>query len=468
MTSPITQEVVAKLRRHWNGARVVMLVRHWDQSARAMIEEAERCGAAVTAVISASRPVGAQPEARYPLCAADDQRDLGKLAFDQWIAHPPAGIEAWLHGLDPECRCVVFAPPGTGASEFCRRAVVGWRSPETALIEDKTIIDGVWSRTGIPSPAHMIASADDSRLWDHVRRIDGGGGVVVAIDSSQGHIGDAHGLVWIKTQDDLQAACDWFRGRTARVRIAEFVAGVPCSILGMVLEDGVAVFDPIEIVTLRDRQRRLIFCGSSTWWRPSEHDCAEMRHHTRAAGEYLASDRAYRGIYSVDGILSPRGFVATELNPRHASGLGIRKALPDFPLYLFNRSVQSGISGMAAFGAGRIETAFRDAARRLPSLSVRIPWAAGARPRGGSATAFETAVSGRNDKTYTFRGVHAEARTIVRDVVPIPEGGILASATAALARSLRIGDYYSFEEEVSSDDRVAHARRPIPPNRRRA
>jgi hypothetical protein len=447
MTSPITQEVVVMLRRHWNDAGIVLLVRHWDHTARGMIEEAERCGAVVTAIISGSRPAGVQPDARYPLRAADDQRDLGKLAFDQWMADPPAGIETWLDGLDSGRRCVVFAPPGTGLPEFCRRAVIGGRSAETALIEDKTIIDGVWSRTGIPSPAHAIVAADDSGLWDHVRRIDGGNGVILAIDSSQGHIGDAHGLAWIKTQDDLQAARDWFRGRTARVRVAEFVAGVPCSILGMVLQDGVAVFDPIEIVTLRDRQRRLIFCGSSTWWRPSEQDCAEMRRHTRAAGEYLARHLAYRGIYSVDGILSSRGFVATELNPRHASGLGIRKALPDFPLYLFNRSVQSGISMTAAFEAGRIETAFRDAVRRVPSLSVRIPWEANASPHGISATAFETAVSDRNNKTSTFGGVHARGATIVRDVVPIPEGGILATATAALARSLLIGDYYSFEEE---------------------
>jgi hypothetical protein len=446
--SSITTEAIATLRRHWTDVGIVLLVRHWDQAAGGMIAEAERCGAVVTAIITGARPADA-PLARCPLRAADEHQDLGKLAFDHWLANPPAETQAWLDGLDPERRCVVFAPPGAELPKFCRRVVVGWRSPETARIEDKTIIDDVWGRISVPSPAHLVVAADDPRLWDHVTRIDRGHGVILAIDSTQGHIGDAHGLAWIRTQDDLHAAQARFGGRTARVRIAEFVAGVPCSILGMVLDDGVAVFDPIEIVTLRDRQRRLIFCGSSTWWRLLEPDRARMRHFTRVAGEYLARHLAYRGIYSVDGILSPRGFVATELNPRHASGLGLRKALPDFPLYLFNRSVQSGVSGMAAFGAQRIETEFRNAVLREPSLSIRIPWAAGASLCDGSATDFEAAVPDRNNETYVVRGVHVRQASIIHDVVPIPQGGIIAATAAALARSLRIGDYHSFEEEVA-------------------
>jgi hypothetical protein len=448
VSASIAKETVATLRRHWTDVGIVLLVRHWDQAAVGMIAEAERCGAVVSAIIAGTRPADA-PLARCPLRAADESQDLGKLAFDRWLANPPAEMQAWLDGLDPQRRCVVFGPPGADMPEFCGRVVVGWRSPETALIEDKTVIDDVWSRIGVPSPAHAVVAADDLRLWDHITRIDRGHGVVLAIDSTQGHIGDAHGLAWIRTQDDLRAARTRFDGRTARLRIAEFVAGVPCSILGMVLDDGIAVFDPIEIVTLRDRQRGLIFCGSSTWWRPSEPDRVLMRQHTRGAGEYLARHLAYRGIYSVDGILSPRGFVATELNPRHASGLGLRKAIPDFPLYLFNRSVQSAVSGMAAFGAQRIETEFRNAVLREPSLSIRIPWAAGASPRDGSATEFERVVSGCNNETYAVRGAHVGRATVVRDIVPTPPGGIVAAVAAVLARSLRVGDYHGFEEEVA-------------------
>jgi len=94
------------------------------------------------------------------------------------------------------------------------------------------------------------------------------------------------------------------------------VPGVPCSVLGIVLRDGVAVFDPIEIVTLRDRARSsLVFCGSSTWWRPAPAAVAEIRRYARLTGSELARAVDYRGMFSVDGILGDRGFVATELNP---------------------------------------------------------------------------------------------------------------------------------------------------------
>ena len=57
-----------------------------------------------------------------------------------------------------------------------------------------------------------------------------------------------------------------------------FLDGVPCSIHGMVLPDGTAVFRPVEIAILRDvARRRFVYGGLSTYWdppRPTATRCA--------------------------------------------------------------------------------------------------------------------------------------------------------------------------------------------------
>ncbi|MBV9139944.1 MAG: hypothetical protein JO115_03340 [Pseudonocardiales bacterium] len=134
------------------------------------------------------------------------------------------------------------------------------------------------------------------------------------------------------------------------------------------------MFSPIEIVTLGDPVTgQLLFCGSSTYWRPDETAVRDIRKSAYRAGAELVRTTGYRGIFSVDGLLTPAGFAATELNPRHASGLGLRAALPDFPIYLFNRAVQEDLPGLAEITSAGLEHVVRREVAAAPSYSLSVP-----------------------------------------------------------------------------------------------
>ncbi|MBC2879508.1 hypothetical protein H7K43_31465 [Streptomyces sp. TYQ1024] len=250
----------------------------------------------------------------------------------------------------------------------------GWRRPEWAAVEDKTTIDRLWEAAGVASPPHLVAAVDElSRSPAGLGRVAGPAGAVVAADSSRGHVGDALGLRWVPDPGRLPAAVREFAGRAERVRVARFEDGVPCSVLGMALADGVAVFSPIEIVTLGDPATgRLLFCGSSTFWRPGAAAEDDIRGAARRAGAELVRTTGYRGLFSVDGLLTPDGFTATELNPRHASGLGLRAALPDFPLYLYHRAAQERLPGFDTVTCADLERLVRELVAAAPSASLAV------------------------------------------------------------------------------------------------
>lgn len=418
----LVEAVRRSLRQFWAGRSAVLLTDRFDRATAGLIAELTDSGATVAAVVSRDHPDPGTPAVPHLWCCADEGLDLDRAGFERLLADPPDALRDWLDARDPDRAWLALGTPRTGLPTFCGRPVHGWRRPEWAALEDKTVIDALWARTGVPAPRHVIARPRD--LTALAPDVDGGFGVVVAGDASQGFLGDARGLRWARTPAELEAARRWFAERSARVRVAEFVPGAPCSVLGMVLPDGVAVFDPIEIVTLHDPATgALLFCGSSTHWRPPGADREAMRECARRAGADLTAAVGYRGVYSVDGVLGPGGFVATELNPRHASGLGLGAGLPELPFYLFNRGVQEGL---AAAPCDQVEAVVRAAVRGRPSMSVRLP---AALPGTSRAVL---------DRTVRYDGDRVLA------VEPALPGGIVAPAVAALARLLGPVGWASF------------------------
>jgi hypothetical protein len=334
------------LRRHWAGHRTLLLVQTFNATAATAMRELASFGAEVCGVVTATPAAHDAPH----VFACDG---LSTTEFDAWLREPPAEFTRWLDELDPRRECGFLGTTFTHVGEVCERPVHGWRRPEWARLEDKTAIDQLWQRIGVPSPKHVVLPVDDPALPTVVAELDHGAGVILAMDSTSGFLGDAKGLRWVRTADEVATALQECRAGSQRVRVAEFVPGVPCSILGMVLADGVAVFDPIEIVTLRDRPRAgLVFCGSSTFWRPEGAATEQMRHYTRLAGREVASTMDYRGIFSVDGILGSDGFVATELNPRHC---GCRKPHPRCPRPSATAEQVRSLAGSPSLEDARLE-----------------------------------------------------------------------------------------------------------------
>ena len=105
-------------------------------------------------------------------------------------------------------------------------------------------------------------------------------------------------------------------------RVMPFLEGLPCSIHGIVLPDGVAVFRPAEMLVLRGPEG-FVYLRASTLWDPPPAERQAMRRFARRVGEHLSSAYGYRGAYTVDGVMTSRGFRPTELNPRVGAAMGM-------------------------------------------------------------------------------------------------------------------------------------------------
>ncbi|WP_225821763.1 hypothetical protein [Streptomyces naphthomycinicus] len=371
--------VTDRLRAHWAGREVVLLVNRDDGATRALAGELRACGAVVAAVVAGDRCAPGDFGARHVWNCADHGITLPRSRFDAWLREPPAELADWLDRLDPGRTWTALGTTYTDTGEFCGRPVHGWWRRDWAHWEDKTEVDALWERAGTPAPPYEVLAVDSPGLADAVARLDRGRGVVLAADATRGALGSSKGLRWVRRPEELGAALDDFRGSTDRLRVATFMPGVPFSVLGMVLDSGVAAFEPFEIITLRDPvDARLVYGGTSTWWRADPRVRERIRHHTRLVGERLAAEADYRGMFSIDGLATADDFAVTELNPRHVSGLTLWAGWPEFPARLFNRAVQERMAGFVDVDWRDIEESFSDAIRRSPAYMVKLPVAEGA------------------------------------------------------------------------------------------
>jgi hypothetical protein len=155
-----------------------------------------------------------------------------------------------------------------------------------------------------------------------VRARSGADDVVWAGDARDGINGGGDYVRWIRSREHAAEAAAFFGEHCDRVRISPFLDGVPCSIHGLVLPDGVVVLRPLELATLRDRDAgRFFFGGMGTTWDPPASDAAAMREMAKDLGEHLRRMVAYRGAFSVDGVMTADGFGVTEFNPRFTGGM---------------------------------------------------------------------------------------------------------------------------------------------------
>jgi hypothetical protein len=213
--------------------------------------------------------------------------------------------------------------------------------------------------------------------------------------------------------------------------VARFVDGMPCGVSGVVVPAGVAVFDPTEIVILRDTQtRQLFFAGSSNHWWPDEETAEHIRAAARRVGEGLAATAGYSGFFSLDGILGPDGFVATDVDPGPAAGLGLSTAAPDFPIHLFARSLGDQPALFTDVDPALVEDEIRRAVRRRPSFSLRLP----ARQENANCPGCASAPTRTADCGVTYRE-RCDAVAVVA-AEPVGPQRLLGPAVAELGREL--------------------------------
>ncbi len=238
-----------------------------------------------------------------------------------------------LDRYDPDGRALVLVAPFLATARAGDRMVYGARRPEWVALEDKARDHLLLDAAGVAHPDFLLAPPERDVLTGAAARLDRGEGTVWAGDAREGVNGAGEYVRWIREAhvDDTHEAVTFFRAGCDRVRIAPFVEGLPCSIHGLVTDDGVAVFRPVELVMLRPSAgARFRYAGAGTFWDPAPVDGEAMRGAPRRVGNVLRERVGLRGVFGIDGILGEDGFVATELNPRFAAGLGyVMAALPE-------------------------------------------------------------------------------------------------------------------------------------------
>ncbi len=171
--------------------------------------------------------------------------------------------------------------------------------------------------------------------------VDRGDGTVWAADAREGFHGGATQTYWVRDDASRDRALAGLSSVCDSVRVMPFLEGVPCSIHGIVLPDGVAVLRPVEMVTLR-RGHEFAYAGCATYWDPDPIAREQMRTVARRAGDRLREEVDFRGTFTVDGVVTSDGFWPTELNPRFGAGIMTIARGTGIPMVLVNDLIVGG------------------------------------------------------------------------------------------------------------------------------
>lgn len=255
---------------------------------------------------------------------------------------PPAEVLAAVDAYDPDKEAVWWLGPIGISVPVDGRPVYGGRRPAWAALEDKTTVDEIWDGVGAArAPCEVV---DVGRyLLSVAQRLDNGNGTVWSGDTRDGTNGGGDYVRWVRDPVDAESALEFFAAHCARVRIMPFLEGIPCSIHGLVLNDGVVPLRPVELVTLRSEPSTFVFGGLSTWWDPPDPDREQMRELARSVGTLLRDRHGFLGGFGIDGVLTEKGFLPTELNSRFSGGLtGISRGIPALSLEMLQINLVAG------------------------------------------------------------------------------------------------------------------------------
>ena len=253
--------------------------------------------------------VGAQPEATTVVVEAlDHRRDMMATvrAGVRALADPPPHVVAAVEAFDPDGRAVAFASFLNESPAIVGRPFVAHRRPAWVALEDKTTVDALLDRAGIRRARSAVVPLDAADgAW---RSFDAGAGTVWAADARDGYHGGATLTRWVTDDDEAGAVTTALAPHCDAVRLMPFLEGIPTSVHGIVLPDGVVAVRPVELVTLR-RGHDLRYVGCATFWDPPDR---------RAPGD---ADRGAAARRAAAG----RGRLPRGVHPRRS---GDRRRLP--------------------------------------------------------------------------------------------------------------------------------------------
>lgn len=424
-----------KLERLLHGRRVALLAPHYDAFFEPVLGHLSRYGAELAGALAWETDPAFAKRAGVPVCHLKETfGDDAPATFEEGLWRLPDCAAIWIESIDPDQALLFIGNQFVDIPQILGRSVLGWRPAAWADWEDKTLVGRKTSMVPGATPDNVVLEKTGGRfegLAEWRPKLDRGHGLVLSTHGGAGDRGaSAHNIfVGSDAPPDIENVVP---KEIERLRIATFEPGIPCSINGIVLgPETVMVFDPIEVVTLRDVERgHLTFRGTSNFWRPGADAVVHMRARARRIVLAAASQDDFRGGFSVDGIWTGGEFLFTEFNARPASGIGLRAAWPDFPLFLLGRAVMARGDLFEGLPAARLENAIRSAVVANPSLSLTVPCG-----HQLQCELVAVEVAGRR-RTIALRPGGSPDVRAVRAVLDMESDGYIGDVIAAVSTSL--------------------------------
>ena len=331
---------IPPLRSVFGGRRVVLAGANaaaWTEHLPILRE----AGVTDMLVVASAWGAGERPDvATVVVEAATGRSTMDQIHADnRFLADPPAEVIAALDEFDPGGDALVLGSFLNTNPDLAGRPFVSYRRAQWVALEDKVMVDAFWDRARIERQPSIVVPLADATQACH--SIDRGDGTVWAADARDGFHGGASQTYWVADDASREVAMAGLQPVCESVRIMPFLDGIPCSIHGIVLPDGVAVLRPVEMVTLR-RGREFVYAGCATYWDPPAEMRDRMRAIARTAGAQLVAELDFRGTFTVDGVVTADGFWPTELNPRFGAGINAIARASGLPILLVNDLVVGG------------------------------------------------------------------------------------------------------------------------------
>ncbi len=235
----------------------------------------------------------------------------------------PGDVQARIDSWDPQSTARAVMPFTSSAPAVGGRATFGVTREAWKLLEDKLVATDVWHKAGVPyAPFELVDLADEHTGLAAHHRLANDYGSVWALDNSNGWHGGGDGTFWIRNSGEVLAFMTAHRQTNRQARVMPFLAGVPCSIHGMVVADRTISFMPCETIMFLDQEAGKFHYGrSGTFWRAPDAVVSAMRAAVEAVGDELNRRVGFRGVFTLDGVADARSFMPTEINPRFGAAL---------------------------------------------------------------------------------------------------------------------------------------------------
>ena len=341
MSETLTTAIADVLRRRVDGEMVVVFcsqqadVPHWQRLLRAANARASLVLAFDGPSLTGLLPSGARRSAAQ--LVTDRHRLLASIVEDSPLAR-------LVDDFDPAQQAILLVTDPLDPAIAGRRAFLGAKHPSWAIFEHKSAVDTLWDVIGVERPESIIFDQPGALLY-----LDALGPADVVVSWQQRGAAPSAGGDGVRTLA---------RGRGqdigGRLRAMPRLAGTPCRLHGVVGVDATAAFSVLELlVPHRVAEGTFLCAGTCQLPEGQQSDLVDL---TRRLGDRLRERLAYRGGFSVDGILTREGFRPTDLNTRitsaveslppavrvatHASALLARAELTRLPIQALEAQVE--------------------------------------------------------------------------------------------------------------------------------